>query len=68
MEEKKLIKRRFICGILMVIASGIFLLQALAVTGIYSSISDNAAGQGFLGIITSQLWVRIRYFLYSNSQ
>lgn len=53
MEEKKLIKRRFICGILMVIASGIFLLQALAVTGIYSSISDNAAGQGFLGIITS---------------
>ncbi|UOC05515.1 hypothetical protein [Lactobacillus johnsonii] len=70
MERKKLIKRRFICGILMVIASGIFLLQALAVTGIYSSISDDAAGQGFLGIITSGygLGLGIFYIVTRNRQ
>lgn len=70
MERKKLIKRRFICGILMVVASGIFLLQALAVTGIYSSISDDAAGQGFLGIITSGygLGLGIFYIVTRNRQ
>ncbi|QNQ83815.1 SHOCT domain-containing protein [Lactobacillus sp. PV037] len=51
--KNPVIKRRLIMGIIMIVVLAIFLIQALDVTTIYSSINSSAAGQGFLGILTS---------------